>query len=47
MQREEIMGGRHSESGTSENSKSNNTWHNVDSYIKNIRIVGKDLYCKL
>jgi len=45
-QREEIMGGRHSENRTSENSKSNNIWHNVDSYIKNIRIGGKDLYCK-
>lgn len=47
MQREEIMGGRHSENRTSENSISINTWHNVDSYVKNIRIGGKDLYYKL
>jgi hypothetical protein len=34
MQREEIMGGRQSKNRTSENSKSINTWNNVDSYLQ-------------
>jgi hypothetical protein len=34
MQREEIMGGRQYENRTSENSRSINTWHNVESYMQ-------------